>query len=200
MNKQNKLQDLETLIPLLNAKRSFPIFTPEMTCLELEELPFFQHYDLISAQTFSSIPPVTFQYLWNPSNNDMIALDGTRDVVFDNLPQLGILLKENTIVPYLKFVLGCVWSEQGCLRLVQKTEDIEFSSNPKLEDLTFLNDNIIPAQVAKVDGKYQIKCSIVYGTELFEALIELDEKGIFDFISEKILYSEMNCLRTIMLE
>ena len=51
------------LIPILNALSSFSIFNEERTNLSSEQLPFFENYKLLIAQSFSCIPPVTMHYL-----------------------------------------------------------------------------------------------------------------------------------------
>ena len=95
----------DKIIPLLNVTKSFEIFDKDKTFIQARELLFFKHFDLLIAQTFSTIPPVKFHFLWNRENDEIIAMDGTRDSVFDNLHKLGLILNESTIVPYVKFVL-----------------------------------------------------------------------------------------------
>ena len=190
----------DTLIPLLNARKSFAIFDRDKTYLQTEELPFFTHYDLLAARTFSSIPSIEFHFLWNKSNNDILALDGTRDAIFDNLDKLGIVLNEKTIVPYLKFVLDCVYTEKGSLRLTENVDEIQFSESPNQDDWAFLGKTLRPASLTKNGDKFEIDCILIYGTEVYQTNIELQENGIFDFVSETELRADMNCLRVIFLE
>lgn len=190
----------EILIPLLNATKSFEMFSTKGTFLGVTQLPFFNDYVFLSAQAFSCIPPVTFYFLWNPLNNDIIPINGTRDAVFENLEKLDLILNEKTIIPYVKFVLDNVYAEEGSLRLVEKVKEIEFSENPTDEEMDFLNENIRPAKWTKNGDKYLIDCIVIYGTEIFQSEIELQKDGIFEFLSETELRAGMNCLRVIFLE
>lgn len=191
------LKQYDTLISLLNATKSFEVFSEKETLLETIQLPFFNDYVFLSAQAFSCIPPVTFHFLWNKLNNDIIALKGTRDAVFENLEKLDLILNEETIVPYVKFVLDNVYTEKGSLRLVEKVDEIEFSENPTKEEMDFLKENIRPAKLIKNEDKYLINCIVIYGTEIFQSEIELQKDGIFEFLSETELRAGMNCLRVI---
>lgn len=193
-----KQQDI--LIPLLNATKSFEVFDKAKTFMRVVELPFFKHSDLLITQTFSTIPPVKYHFLWNREKDEIIAMDGTRNCIFDNLQKLGFILNSATIVPYLKFVLDNVWTDKGNLRLVESTYEIAFSEQPSSNDWQFLDSTIRPAKMEKSGENYKINCIIIYGTEVFESEIELKLDGSFVFLTEKELASGMRCLRVIFLE
>ena len=188
------------LIPLINALSSFPLFNENRTSLHSSELPFFEHYQLLEAQTFSTIPPVKIHYLWNPNDNDVIKMDGTRDAVFNQLDKLHLILNNQTIVPYVQFVLDNVQSEDGTLRLVQSESEIEYSDTPSPEQLAFLKQHVSPAKIVEEDEGYYISCNVIYGTTLYDAKIRLEYNGTFDFISERQVGQPMQCLRQLFLE
>lgn len=192
-------KECQSLIPILNSKLSFNLFDSEKSYLELKELSFFRNYHLIVAGTFSTIPPVTMEYLWNMTNNDVIKLDGTRDCVFDNLEKLEICITDNNVIDYLKFVLGCIQSEQGTLRLVQDITDVEYSQSPTQDEIVFLTENIKPAKVEIDDETCAITCNVIYGDALYVANIELFIDGTFEFISEQKLKNGLP-IRQIFLE
>lgn len=175
------------LIPLLNSKLSFDLFNKGKTFLEANELSFFENYILISAKTFSTIPPVTIDFLWNRNNNDIIKLDGSRDCIFNNINKLGVKIDDDNLADYLKFVLGNIQSEQGTLRLVQSIADVEYSAEPTEADLRFLSENITPFQVNVNEDECIVKCCILYGDALFLAEINFFSDGTFEFLSEEKL-------------
>ncbi|SRR5574344_1128055 len=188
------------LIPLINSLSSYDLFSEEKTHLKTAPLPFFKDYKLLSAQAFSTIPPVTMHYLWNGKDNDIIKMEGTRDSVFDNLHKLRLILDESTIVPYVKFVLDGIWTDKGNIRLVESLDEIEFSDSPSREDLKFLETTIRPATVSQSEEGYLIDAIIIYGTEIYHSIIGLRQDGIFDFRSETQLKGGMRCVRVIFLE
>src|SRR5574344_1877579 len=55
--------DTETLIKNINAQSTFDLFSAERTHLQVSDLPFYKNFKLLQATTFSTIPPVTMQYL-----------------------------------------------------------------------------------------------------------------------------------------
>ncbi|WP_286856333.1 hypothetical protein [Proteiniphilum sp. UBA5431] len=187
------------LIPLLNSKQSFELFDANKTCLHTTVLSFFRYYDLISARTFSTIPPVTMEYLWNRNNNHIIKLDGTCDCIFDNLEKLGLNLNDNNFSDYLTFVLENVQSEQGTLRLVQSIDDVEYSQNPTKEEIKFLERNIKPIEVELKDETCRVQCHILYGDTLYRAEINVSDDGTFEFVSEECLRAGLP-VRQIFLE
>lgn len=188
------------LIPLINSLSSYNLFTEEKTCLQSSLLPFFRKHRLLSARTFSTIPPVTMHYLWNEENHDIIKMEGTRDSVFDNLGKLGLILDEGTIVPYVKFVLDGIWTDKGNIRLVEDMDEIDFSHSPSKEDLKLLETTIRPATVSRSEEEYLIDAIVIYGTEIYHSIIALRQDGIFDFQSETELKAGMSCVRVIFLE
>ena len=188
------------LIPILNALSSFSIFNEERTNLSSEQLPFFENYKLLIAQSFSCIPPVTMHYLWNPQTDDVIKLDGTRESVFDNLNKLRLTLNTETAVPYVRFVLGNVQSEQGALRLRENIDEVSFSVLPSDLQRTYLEQKLRPATVVDEGETFFICCMVIYGDTLFEAEIRLEKNGLFDFVSEQQVGDKMRCLRPIFLE
>lgn len=187
------------LIALINATCSFPIFTEERTHLEMSPLPFFEKYVLIKATCFSTIPPVTMCFLWD-NKNHVIKTDGTRDCIFDNLPKLGLVLNDSTLVPYVRFVLDCVQTENGSLRLVETFDEIEFSDRPTEDETAFLKKIVRPAVCKKNDDHYLLTAIVIYGETVFEAEIKVEKNGKFDFTNEKSLGENMRCLRQIFLE
>jgi hypothetical protein len=189
------------LIPLINAQLSFPLFSDSMqTSLEGEPLLFFSNYHLLSAQTFSTIPPVTMTFLWNPENNDIIKMNGTRDAVFDNLEKLGLDLSRKNLIPYIKFVLSNVSSEEGTLRLIESYSDVEYSREATKEEVHFLKKYDYTPEVAETsDGGYKVKCAVIYGDTLYEADIAVNGNGVFEFKDEHEVRSGLP-VRQIFLE
>ena len=188
------------LIPLINALSSFSLFNEDRTSLRECQLPFVENYKLLSAQSFSTIPPVTMHYLWNESNNDIIKMNGTREAVFDNLEKLRLVLNKDTAVPYVAFVLDNVQSDDGTLRLVQHPNEIDYSDLLSPQERQFLAENIKTATVVDEEEGFYITCNIVYGTTLFEAELRLEENGLFDFINERQIGEPIPALRQIFLE
>lgn len=194
------LSKYSVLIPLLNALSTFDLFQKDRTDLNTEALPFFINYDLLEAKSFSCVPFITMEYLWNPFNNDIIKLDGTRNAVFDNLGKLGPLINERTLVGYLRFVLAHTQNEEGTLRLTQEVSEIEYCCYPDDEDMAYLHQHVAPAAIRKEGEKYYVSCTIIYGSHLYRTEIVVEENGMFDFIDEVQLDREMLCLRPILLE
>lgn len=188
------------LIPIINALSSFPIFNEERTNLNVEELTFFANYNLLVAQSFSTIPPVTMHYLWDDSTNDVVKLDGTQEAVFNHLNTLGLILSEKTIIPYLKFVLDHIHNEGGTLRLTESVDEIDFSDYPTNEQMNLLKEIIRPAVVVDEGETFFVCCIVIYDDTLYEAEIRLEKSGLFEFVSEKEIGEKMNCLRPIFLE
>ena len=189
----------QSLIPLLNAENSLWCFSENDVAFKAFELPFFKNYLFLEAWMLRSIPPVSLSYLWNKSD-DIISLNGTKEGIFDNLQKLGIVLNRQTAIQYVRFVLGCIWTEHGSLRLTEDDEEIEFSSKPTLSEQQFLQKHIRPAKLTQTESGYSIDAVIIYGDSVFQSKIELKNNGIFEIESETLLCEKYRCLRPIFLE
>ncbi|MDR0811582.1 MAG: hypothetical protein LBN23_04860 [Paludibacter sp.] len=196
-----KLQSV--LIPILNSKSSFDIFSEERSYLQTRCLPFFKNYGLLSATSYSSIPPVTIEYLWNKANNDIIKLDGTNEPIFNNLDKLGLILNDETLVPYTKFVLNCIQTEHGSLRLTETLSkdaiNHVFTDTPTDEQVEFLQKTVRPATFVKNGNKCLIDAIVLYGDTVYQADIEVTENGIIEILSETELRAGLP-IRPIFLE
>lgn len=128
-------ENVPSLIEKINEQSSLKLFSEDRSHVEMAELPFYKNFKLVQATTFSSIPPVTMQYLVAGSapNWDVVKLNGTRDPIFENNARAGLVLNAETVVPYATFVLGAVQTEQGSLRLVEKVDDETFTNTPTPE-------------------------------------------------------------------
>ncbi len=188
------------LLVLLNAQMSFPLFKDGSTAIKTTKLPFYKEYVLVKAKAFTTIPIVEFSFLWNSNDNNVIKMDGSRDIFFDNTEQLKPRITPRTAVAYIKFVLGYVWDENGAMRLCESIDDVDFSSTPFPNQLSELTSSIKPAVVTKQDDMIVVNCNIIYGKALYRATIELQHDGLFEIVDEEQLGEEIDALRPIFLE
>lgn len=188
------------LLKLLNAQMTYPLFKEDKTSLSIKELSFYNEYLLIKAKTFSTMPVVEFSFLWNKRDNNIIKIDGGRDCFFDNIALLKPQITPQTAVAYVKFVLGCVWDENGTIRVCESIKDVEFSASPFPNQLSFLSNNIKPATVSENGDMIVVNCNIVYGKTLYKGIIELQHNGLFEIVDEQQLSEEIEALRPIFLE
>ena len=183
----------------LNQTKSFDAFSEDRTGLKYKKLPFFKAYVLLEAISFSCMPIISFRFLWNRHNNDVVAL-GEREKIYDMLERAGLVLNETTIVPYVTFVLDHVYTEQGTLRLTERMGQVEFTTQPTTEERAYLEQTIRPAQVSDQGDHYSINATILYGKTLFLANLELTKEGLITFVSETVLREDLDCARPIFLE
>lgn len=188
------------LLVLLNAQMTVPIFKDGRTAIETTKLPFYNEYVLVKAKSFSTIPFVEFSFLWDSNDNNVIKIDGSRDVFFDNKEQLKPRIKPRTAVAYIKFVLGCVWDDNGAMRLCESIDDVDFSSSPLPNQLSELTSSIKPAVVTKQGEMIVVSCNIIYGKALYRAMIELERNGLFEIVDEEQIGEDVDALRPIFLE
>jgi len=199
--KQIKLSETEELsiIPLLNAENDLFYFSEESVSIKAFELPFFENYICLEVWMLHSTPPISLNYLWN-KNDEVIAFNGYKEFIFDNLPKFGLVLNPQTIMPYVRFVLDCIWTFHGSLRLIEDYDEIEFSKKPTPNEQEFLLKSIRRAKITPTENGYSIDAVIVYGDSLFQSNIELQNNGILDIVSETLLCEKYRCLEPIFLE
>ena len=75
--------ETEALVNKINALSTYNLFNADRTHLQIADLPFYTNFRLLQATTFSTIPPVTMEYLLT-KNGDVIKMDGTREPIFEH--------------------------------------------------------------------------------------------------------------------
>lgn len=191
----------DILIKKINEKSSFDIFSADRSHLTVADLPFYKNFKLLQATTFSSIPPVTMQYLISGTAPDfkVIKMNGTRDPIFENNAEGGLVLDAKTVVPYAAFVLDAVQTDQGTLRLVEKVDENTFSDTPTPQQRKEVTHMIRPAKVKETDDGFELDVIMLYGDSVYRADLEVKKDGFIEIKQEELL-AEGLPVRQIFLE
>ena len=194
-------ENVPSLIEKINEQCSLKLFSEDRSHVEMAELPFYKNFKLVQATTFSSIPPVTMQYLVAGSapNWDVVKLNGTRDPIFENNARAGLVLNAETVVPYATFVLGAVQTEQGSLRLVEKVDDETFTNTPTPEQRKTVTRLIRPAKVEETPDGFKLDVIMLYGDSVYRAELDVKKDGFIEITKEETLAEGMP-IRPIFLE
>ncbi len=188
----------ESLIGKINAQSTFDIFSAGRTHLQVAELPFYKNFKLLQATTFTTIPPVTMQYLLT-AEGEVIKMDGTRDPIFENNPKAGLILNEQTVVAYATFVMDAVQSEEGTLRLVEHVDDETFTGTPTPQQRKDVTHMIRPAKVTKTADGFKLDVIMLYGDAVYRADLDVKNDGFIEIVNEEKL-AEGLPIRPIFLE
>ncbi len=199
----NEIPDdqIEVLIKKINALSTFSMFTPGRSHLTIAELPFYSEFKLLQATTFSSIPPVTMEYLikGEGENAEVIKMDGTRDPIFENNAKGGLILNKDTVVAYAAFVLDAVQTEHGSLRLVEKVDEDTFTDTPTPQQRKDVTHMIRPAKVTETADGFALDAIMLYGDSVYRADIDVKKDGFIEIKDEQLL-AEGLPIRPIFLE
>lgn len=193
--------ETEILIKKINALSSFDMFTPGRSRLVIADLPFYSNFKLLQATTFSSIPPVTMQYLISGHGEtaEVVKMDGTREPIFENNPKGGLILNAQTVVAYATFVLDAVQTEEGSLRLVEKVDEDTFSSMPTPQQRKDVTHLIRPAKVTETADGFALDVIMLYGDSVYRADLDVKKDGFIEIKEEEQL-AEGLPIRPIFLE
>lgn len=194
----NRKFDDKTVIDKINSKRQFALFDPERSRLEYEELPFYRHFTLVRATAFSTIPPVTMEYLLS-DEGEIIAMDGTRNPIIENNDKGGLVLDSDTVVAYAGFVLGATQTEDGPLRLTEVFSEDLFTDVPTDEQRRLLR-SLVRKVIVKEKGKtFILDAIILFGNAVYRADVEVKPNGQMEITGEEKLASGLPT-RPIFLE
>ncbi len=193
--------EVEILIKKVNALSSFAMFTPGRSHLTMAALPFYSEFKLLQATTFSSIPPVTMEYLvkGEGENAEVIKMDGTRDPIFENNAKGGLILNKDTVVAYATFVLDAVQTEEGSLRLVEHVDEDTFTDTPTPQQRKDVTHMIRPAKVTETADGFDLDVIMLYGDSVYRADLEVKKDGFIEIKQEELL-AEGLPIRPIFLE
>jgi hypothetical protein len=194
-------QGEKSLLEKINALSALALFDEQNTALKIADLSFYTNFKLVQATTFTSLPPVTMHYLvgGESPNWTVIRLDGTSKPIFANNKQAGLNLNEKTVVAYALFVLGCVMSEEGSLRLVEAVDEDMFTDSPTPAQLEELARLVRPAKIKRTDGGFALDVIVLYGANVFRLDLEVRESGFLEIRHEEELAKNMP-IRPIFLE
>lgn len=190
--------ETEALINKINALSTYNLFNADRTHLQIADLPFYTNFKLLQATTFSTIPPVTMEYLLT-KNGDVIKMDGTREPIFEHNKDAGLVLNEETVVAYATFVLDAVQTDQGTLRLVEHVDEDTFTDTPTPQQRKDVTHMIRPAKVVKTDDGFKLDVIMLYGDSVFRADLDVKNDGYIEIMGEEKLAEGMP-IRPIFLE
>ena len=193
--------DVQSLLEKINDQSTLKLFSEDRSHVEAADLPFYRNFKLVQATTYSSIPPVTMQYLVGGSapDWDVVKLNGTRDPVFENNPRAGLVLNADTVVAYATFVLGAVQTEQGSLRLVEKVDEDTFTNTPPPEQRKTVTHLIRKAEVKETADGFTLDVIMLYGDSVYRAELDVKKDGYIEITKEETLAEGMP-IRPIFLE
>ncbi|HBO59230.1 MAG TPA: hypothetical protein DD624_04910 [Alphaproteobacteria bacterium] len=190
--------ETEALINKINALSTYNIFNADRTHLQVADLPFYTNFKLLQATTFSTIPPVTMEYLL-AKDGEVIKMDGTREPIFEHNKDAGLVLNEETVVAYATFVLDAVQTDQGTLRLVEHVDEDTFTDTPTPQQRKDVTHMIRPAKVVKTDDGFKLDVIMLYGDSVFRADLDVKNDGYIEIVGEEKLAEGMP-VRPIFLE
>ena len=185
-------EDEVSLLEKINALSATAWFD-ESSSLETADLCFYENFNLLQATSFLSIPPLTMRYLVGGNAPDwtVVKLDGSNRPIFENNPKAGLILKEETVIKYARFVLDSVMSEDGSLRLTEAMDEDVFTRDPTAEQREEINQLIRPAMITKTDSRFDIDCIVLYGDKVYRADISVQNDGYLEIKNEDLLAEDM---------
>ena len=194
--------DYETaMIEKVNDSTTSKIFKAGRTNLATAELPFYKNFKLLQATAYTTIPPVTMRFLIGGEAPDwkVVKMDGTNEPIFKNNQEAGLVLTKETVVPYVRFVMGEIQSEEGSLRLVEEVDDETFTSTPTPEERKTVTRLIRKAQVTETPDGFDVEATMLYGDAVFRAQISVGKDGAVDIVKDEKVAENMP-IRPIFLE
>lgn len=196
-----KENEEEVLIEKVNDATVSKVFTAGRAHLSFTELPFYKNFKLLQATAYTTIPPVTMRFLLGGEapNWKVVKMDGTNAPIFEHNVEAGLVLNEETVVPYVTFVMGEVQSEEGSLRVVEEVDEDTFSSTPTPEERKTVTRLIRKAKVTVVDGGYDVEATMLYGDGVYHARIHVKNDGTIDIVEDEKMAENMP-IRPIFLE
>ena len=110
-----------------------------------------------------------------------------------------MILNENTVAEYARFVLESVWAEDGNLRLVEAVDEDMFTNEPTTEELEEITRLVRPAIVNKTGGGFDLDVILLYGADIYQADVSVLSDGFLEIKNEELLAEDMP-IRPILLE
>ena len=187
-------KDEKSLIEKINALSATAWFDEKNSSLKTADLCFYENFKLLQATSFDPIPPLTMRYLVGGCAPDwtVIKLDGSNKPIFYNNEKAGLVLNEETIIEYARFVLDSVMTEEGPMRLVETVAEDAFTREPTPEQREELIRLVRPAIVKKTKDGFDLDAIILYGDKVYRAEIDvLSNNGFLTIISEELLAEDM---------
>jgi hypothetical protein len=160
-------------------------FDEEQCTVRSEELSFYRNAKRVEIFIPYSLPPITYEFILTPDG--LKKLDGTREAFNEINRNAGLELNDDTIVPYVKFVLSRLSGEDDSFKLIETRHDVVFTDNISFFTFLFLLLRLFKVNFTFTNNEYSITAPVLYDNHLYRAEIRVTEAGEIDITGEKLL-------------
>jgi hypothetical protein len=185
-------EEAEHLIKEANTLFHHAHFDEEQCSVLLEELSFYRDAKRVEIFLPYTFPSITYEFILTPDG--LKKLDGTREAFHEINRNADLELNDNTIVPYVKFVLSRINGEEDSFKLIETWRDVVFTDDITVFTILFLRLRLFKVTYIIIKNEYFITAPILYDNHLYKAEIKVTEDGEIDITGEKLLIKDIPTL------
>ncbi len=177
------------LLKKINSLHQISFYSEESSSLREKGLSFYGNLKLVEATEFASHPPLTMRFL--VKGGEVFKLDGSKETIYDINKEAEMNITLDNAIDYAKFLMGSIMTEDGSFRIVQSMDEVEYSNDPKDDEIKLLEENVKPAKIKETGNGYEIICSMLYDDCVYKAKLSVTKDGLVDIEEEKLIATEM---------
>jgi TPR repeat protein len=174
----------KSLIKNVDAFKKFKKLEDEDYSFKTTDLIFYKNFKLLRVWQLKPKPNVKTQYLIGGSDPEwtVIKLDGTLKVIYENNPKAGLVLNEETVVGYVKFVLENISDEEGPMLLLEEVDEHTFESMKVPDNLSEIAQVVRQAVVRKTGEGFELDATLLQAEneKVYRSIIVVSSDGILD--------------------
>ena len=154
----------------------FTLATSEAKCARL---PFYRNFLVYRLTNYASLPSFSFDYIGD--GKTFFHLNGGAEPIYDANSSGGLVLNEQTVIPYVSFFFNHVSGPDGDIFVIDDVQDHPVLHTLDESQAAALTAQFQPSEViANPDGSFVIITTLLYLGAMVRATIEVSGIGEID--------------------
>ena len=182
-----------TLLDKVNETSDLSDFIRPQTRITAEDLSFYPDTQYCLIEDDSSVPVKTLSCLYRAKPVECRISGQSQDWVMEMNTVFGLVLNEDNIAAYVRFLLDHTPLKGGKMMYLQTIEDMPWRDEPVMEVRNTLSGLLTPFLVEENPAVNGFRCafSALYAESLFTIQADLDQNGRITLLNEEEIASDL---------
>lgn len=184
--------DRDKTLDMINSVKSSgaaALFSPITSEAKCARLPFYPNHLFYRVTNYATMPVFSMDFIGD--GEKFFYIDGSEKPITTINQQYGLVLNENTIIPYINFYFYCVRHEDGDIMVLKtpaEAAEIDMYDEERREDF-----NAVPAGTIvhhdTTNDSFYVDVPLYYGGGLLEARLTVRGNGHVSITAQKTVAS-----------
>ncbi|MFP4097802.1 MAG: hypothetical protein ACLFP8_03250 [Alphaproteobacteria bacterium] len=191
-----ELEEIATIIDVLNKKVEGSIFDPLETSILAIDLPFYEGYRFLSIADYATSPPLQRYSFQKNGTMELTLIDWNYKTIQEINNKAPIKLNEDNVIEYIRFYFKHVKGRHGLFVICETADHIQWKEEPPTAIKRSLNEALSPLQIEEKnqDGSYTVKAYMMLKDALFSVKVHVKPSGKINMSDQEIVMEDIPAL------